>query len=91
MSDELKQAGPYGTSWENGYCVLRNTNAPARAKDAEEIAKWKGIVKGVHVALNDIGTVPVPPLDADLYDAVMAIRAKDAERIEQLQALCRAI
>jgi hypothetical protein len=43
------------------------------AKVAEEIAKWKGIVKGVHGALNDIGTVIVPAMDADLYDAVMSI------------------
>lgn len=63
---------------------LRDIYEAARAKDAEEIAKWKGIVKGVHGALNDIGTVPVPAMDADLYDAVMAIRAKDAELIQTL-------
>lgn len=70
---------------------VRDIYEAARAKDAEEIAKWKGIVKGVHGALTDIGTVPVPAMDADLYDAVMSIRAKDAERIEQLEALCRAM
>lgn len=69
----------------------RDALLAARAKDAEEIAKWKGIVKGVHGAMNDIGTVPVPPLDADLYETIMAMRAKDAERIEQIESLCRAI
>lgn len=63
---------------------VRDIYEAARAKDAEEIAKWKGIVKGVHGALNDIGTVPVPPMDADLYDVVMAIRAKDSELIQLL-------
>lgn len=62
----------------------RDALLAARAKDAEEIAKWRGIVKGVHGALNDIGTVPVPPLDSDLYDTIMAMRAKDAELIQRL-------
>ena len=57
------------TACETRYMLMSEHDA----KVAEEIAKWKGIVKGVHGALNDIGTVIVPAMDADLYDAVMSI------------------
>lgn len=67
------------------YEIARDHYEAARAKDAEEIAKLKAIIKGVHGALNDLGNIPVPAMDADLYDAVISIRAKDAERINELE------
>ena len=42
------------------------------AAEAERDQLWR-IVKGVHGALSDAHTVPVPALDADLYEAVMQI------------------
>lgn len=50
------------------------------ALTAERDQLWR-IVKGVHGALSDAHTVPVPALDADLYEAVMQIvRERDRAR-----------
>jgi hypothetical protein len=72
-----------GDGWICTACETRYMPmSEHEARVAEEVAKWKGIVKGVHGALNDIGTVTVPAMDADLYDAVMSIVA---EKIDKLQ------
>lgn len=63
---------------------VRDIYEAARAKDAEEIAKWKGIVNGVRDALNHIGAEPPRNLDADLYYTVMALRGRDAEMVQML-------
>lgn len=44
----------------------------------DEEVNWKGIVKGVHGALADLGNVPVPELGSDLYDTIMGLRLVQA-------------
>lgn len=57
---------------------IASLRARLRAVEAEREAKHR-IIKGVHGALMDAATVPVPDLTADLYESVMLIvRQRDA-------------
>ena len=58
-----------------------------------EIERLRHIIRGVHGALTDAATVPVPDLDADLYESVMQIireRNRAQAEVERLRADSRA-